>query len=554
MKNINKDNFSDFEREWQQAFEDAEMEPGKDIWNNIDAKLANKETDKYKRRIVYYRWMTAASVIFAIGLSYFSLNYAFNGGLANEGSETNSPGVVGSSEPVTAGEQDQRIEPLNPSEGLAKEVGPDAAIDSKGDSPQVAYGEGESNEQLVDSQNISGVKSSSALKSNLSAGSVAENSNKETKDETNTQTHSENWTINAREEGDELQIAESKTLMEDDPALSNDEDVFNENAHAAMLAASSGSDESSEGSANINAGETIVSEAGLNSLNGYAYNDMLYAELMDPPYIYSIPGVALIREDVKDDNKQPKLWAGLNVGSSLFDPNFDQGSNFQPKTSPALANFSSDDGARVLPQTASFNESTDPGISYSVGVNFGLRLTEKWVIQSGIAYAHRSASTNSTTNVRNVANDIKTPANFGNVATESDKNVLTSVTQDYQLLNSFQFASVPLKAGYLLVDRKFGIMVLAGVSADFFLSNTLSESDDKIEEVKVAAGSDSPFRDVNFNGVIGAEFSYRLSRNYHLTIEPNYGVALNSFTKSGSSFTSNPQTFGIAAGLKFYWK
>src|SRR5690606_40138948 len=38
----------------------------------------------YKRKIVYYRWMAAASVLFAIGLSYFSLDHAFNNQMATE--------------------------------------------------------------------------------------------------------------------------------------------------------------------------------------------------------------------------------------------------------------------------------------------------------------------------------------------------------------------------------------------------------------------------------------------------------------------------------------
>src|SRR5690606_14614942 len=98
MKNIDKDKFSDFEREWQNAFQDAEMEPAKDIWNNIDAHLANKEADKYKRKIVYYRWMAAASILFAMGLSYVSLNYAFNSGVATRSGEIESPAVVETSE------------------------------------------------------------------------------------------------------------------------------------------------------------------------------------------------------------------------------------------------------------------------------------------------------------------------------------------------------------------------------------------------------------------------------------------------------------------------
>lgn len=97
-------------------------------------------------------------------------------------------------------------------------------------------------------------------------------------------------------------------------------------------------------------------------------------------------------------------------------------------------------------------------------------------------------------------------------------------------------------------------MLTAGIAADIFLSNTLKESNDKLEDVTVDAGKDSPFREVNFNGLIGAELFYQLSNKYHLTLEPNYSIALNPFTKSNKGFESTPQTFGLSAGLKYYWK
>lgn len=53
MKDINKEEFSDFEKAWQQAFEQAEMPVGPDVWNNIDGHLANNEADKYKRKIIF---------------------------------------------------------------------------------------------------------------------------------------------------------------------------------------------------------------------------------------------------------------------------------------------------------------------------------------------------------------------------------------------------------------------------------------------------------------------------------------------------------------------
>src|SRR5690606_21799060 len=170
-----------------------------------------------------------------------------------------------------------------------------------------------------------------------------------------------------------------------------------------------------------------------------------------------------------------------------------------------------------------------------------------------VQYAYKSASTNSTTYMRNNYDERIKPALTNATNTEALNFSNASFTQEYDLLNSFEFATIPVKAGYLLVDRKVGLMLTAGVGADIFLSNTLSENNDRLDDVRMTSGSESPFGDVNFNGLVGAELFYKISRQYHLTLEPNYSIALSPITKSQSDFRSHQQTLGISAGLKDYW-
>ena len=542
MKDINKEDFSDFESGWQKAFEDVEMSPGKDVWSNIDTNLANKETSKYKRKVAYYKWVAAASIVFAIGLSYFSLNNISKSDfVANE----NEIVKESKNQDLIESKLNENIDPqgqnLIVGEGLNDENEFDNSEKNGGAEERYAENKNTSEKDIEAADDVQRLAEKSkelspereVSPSEKAYGALAKN----TKDgKEATLENDGNALTEELISGNELQV--DGTLVDED-----ENKTTNENSWAASQA--------SESNSNIYA---TASGTAIEPLEGYPYNNSEFlAELLDPPYIYSIPGVSVFRENKEEESGISVLWAGLNVGSGLFDPNFQEGSNFQPKTSPALFNSSSV-AKESSPQEASFEESTDPGVSYSLGVNFGVRLTDKWVVQSGVAYAHKRASTNSTTSLQNIKNVSKTPAYLGDLTTASYSNALSNVTQDYQLMNSFEFISVPLKAGYLILDRKVGIMILGGLSADVFLSNTLSESDNKLEEVRVEAGSDSPFRKVNFNGVIGAEFSYEISENYHLTLEPNYGIALNPLTKSASSFSSNPQTFGISAGLKFYLK
>lgn len=554
MKDINKEAFSDFESGWQKAFEDAEMSPAKDIWNNIDAKLANKESSKYKKKVAYYRWVAAASVLFAIGLSYFSLN---NNNFDNTQSiASENTNQISNNNMLSTNKSDSES-----SLGDQKDVN-DGGLLSKSDIEDSEVDLSETSDDVIDSEQVNGSLLNASEKALAFQNSNSQGTSENSGESNTTGLHGDGSVSSSpvEEAGRDQMVRneDSGTMIEQSDFLvaGREDDEMSDNPVVLLTEAS---DEtltlSKQHAASSGSGKSDDARSLLNPLQGFTPEDKLHAALMEAPYIYSIPGVAIIRDEEKSKNNSSVLWAGLNLGSSLFDPNFQEGSNFQPQTSPALASYM-DIGRESAPQEASFKESTDPGFSYSLGVNFGVRLTERFILQSGVGYAQRRSSTNSTTYLQNNKNISKAPAYLGDETSDDGPNALNNnnVSQDYQLLNSFEFVSVPLKAGYLIVDRKIGIMVLGGVSADIFLSNTLSENNDKIEETKVDAGSDSPFRDVNFNGVIGAEFSYKISRNYHLTLEPNYGVAINSFTKSASNFSSNPQTFGISAGLKFYLK
>lgn len=507
MKDINREEFSDFEKAWQQAFEQEEMPVGPDVWNNVDGHLANKDADKYKRKIIFYKWVAAASVVFAISLSVF--NYYYNASQVNL-ADAEKPLINNT---LSSGE-------LNPTEAYASR-NKDTASDKINST--VTNG----NDMAVQ-RDIENIRSD--------------------RDQSSTGTIAESKPLGPPSSASMLALVEANESVQHETAqnMSGSEEA---NKSLAIVSPKGIIDEliDEEGAM---ASTAVAQPHDVLRQDGQPYHMEHFAQLLEPPYIYAIPGVKM---PTSEDKSQPKImWAGLNVGSGIFDPNFENGSNYQPTTSPALSKTYA--SARESPQAATFSESTTAGVSYSLGLNFGMRLNEKWVIQSGVQYAYKSASTNSTTYLRNNYDEKIRPALTNDMSTEALNFSNASFTQEYDLLNSFEFATIPVKAGYLLIDRKVGLMLTAGVGADIFLSNTISENNDRLDDVRMTSGRESPFRDVNFNGLVGAELFYQISRQYHLTLEPNYSIALSPLTKSQSHFQSQPQTFGITAGLKYYWK
>ena len=59
-----------FEEQWSEVFDAAEATPSEQVWTNIDGVLANQEASKYRRGVVFYRWLAAASIVLATSLGF----------------------------------------------------------------------------------------------------------------------------------------------------------------------------------------------------------------------------------------------------------------------------------------------------------------------------------------------------------------------------------------------------------------------------------------------------------------------------------------------------
>ncbi len=127
-------------------------------------------------------------------------------------------------------------------------------------------------------------------------------------------------------------------------------------------------------------------------------------------------------------------------------------------------------------------------------------------------------------------------------------------TEEIQLKNSYEFASVPFKAGYIVLDRKLNIAMLAGITGDFLLRNRISHSENLINEVTNKAGEDSPYKSMYINGTIGTSLGYLIADHYYLNLEPSYRTALNDLTKEAFTLTSRPNSFYLTFGISYRFK
>jgi hypothetical protein len=189
-----------------------------------------------------------------------------------------------------------------------------------------------------------------------------------------------------------------------------------------------------------------------------------------------------------------------------------------------------------------------------------MKLSKRWTIESGIQYAMTDVTSKTNVIIENDffaqpipnTSEVMGMPPIAGMATQDAQ--VEYVNEDIDLQNSFQFASVPLKAGFIVVDRKVNFKINAGIAADFYLGNTLKDSEKRVATLEVNPGSESPYRDLNFSGLAGIELGYRIVDRLNLSIEPNYRHALQPSTKGTSNFETVPTGFGVLAGLKYSFR
>ncbi len=246
---------------------------------------------------------------------------------------------------------------------------------------------------------------------------------------------------------------------------------------------------------------------------------LLLAQLQDVEKKY--------QQEDKKHNVNEKLWTALGMSAGAYDPNM----------SSAVSTLSVNGRSAVSDASV--------GTTYAIGLSMGTRLSKRFVLQGGVSYLTQNADFTSATTTSHGF------AALNEYANSFKLDAQTMVAAPYRVNSSLQFISVPIQAGYVLVDQNFGIQLNGGVATDLFLQNTLTPEDDHYQKVTQSAGSDSPYRTVNFSGLLGTEFSYKVARQYRVALVPGIRYSLNSLYKDDVGTKINPVAYDVSLRFRY---
>jgi len=531
------DKRSAFEEQWKDAFEGAEVTPSADLWKNIDNQLTMQENGKYRKGFIFYRAVAAACIICLLGLGYYTWQTDL---------ETTEKGLVTQQESsqnqqaTDTAEKDKALA-LKQSES-AEDMGNTAAQDVDPDlseQPSLAYQKPA--ETTKEQGRTTGSQDLSAASSTFSGSELALSSNKQEEGllsgRTTSSATSEAHGQNSNQKSQDATV--DKALPQNKLSMGNTIAAYAENLADAAL--------------------SYVS-----SLGPALSEEPLLSWAKDIDRLYRVPQSSSNEER---EQERTRFFAGLNLATSYFDPNFSTSTNStlemaSPDLSP-MYNFSGSGGElakdhRTMEASSVPVESgleNTPQLSLSYGVDLGLMLGERLSLESGLDFGKLSSTTQTSWVVEDFQQGERIPLLATNVKASAEANTKTQyVSEKQQLTNSFSFLSIPLKLGYHLGGEKVKFNMSSGVAANFFLNNELSDQSGQLNTVNISSDGESPFRSVYYSGIVSGGVNYKLARHYALSLSPYYNFSLGSLTESGNNFSSQPNSFGLDFGLRYNFR
>ncbi len=502
------------------AFEGAEYSPSENAWVNIELELERAEGKKMRRRIFFYKMLAAASITFALAVAGAGIIYlqGEQDAVANK-----SPRVedINSSQNLAETQQSSKENPTSTETVLLPEDNAQASIGSEKKSTRAKLG------------------------SNALAGRDADSveNHEDTQQVAHSVQQSESVSGSANRTTAGIVSTENMSRTEEvaKPVNGNPSEIpVNDGGGGSQLAAVQ-SEENKDGEpAPVETGSSVKTDRNEAIANADTPSEadpvqMMFQKLQDREK--EIAEKANNKRKGSEESKREELWTSLGFAAGGYNGS---GSHIAMSPANALAMNSTLD-----------NQAKASGSSYSVNVSFGRRLSERLVIQGGLSYLNNSTNYVSNQVVLDQNNAFK-PATFKDLrASEASLYSNTNIipTAPHEVNSSLEFISLPIQAGYMIIDRKFGFQINAGVSTDFFIQNTIDPQGSDLQKTTQQRGAESPYRSTNFSGLMGTELTYRLGQNYRLSLNPGLRYPFNSIFKDETGIESLPLTFDV--GLRF---
>ncbi len=511
---------SNFEEEWQKAFNDASFAPPSDMWERIEQDLERKK----RRPFLFFLRPSAmlagiaATLVLALGGILF-----FN----QQDSKTPLASVSGNTPKVSSKSQttnnqsntaEANIENLASSSASVTE--PSFPIENYNDKQTLALAENNINKRVTNSKK-------SIQNNQLMLAAVS--------------------TINTNV-GDMIVNIDKKNSQASDKIIIQ---TTNNQSEKTTLPAQ-----------NEHQG---IADLALLKHRDFQYLGSRYTlkrnKLVFESEVTEVPVVA---------SNDSKFWLGLQSGVSPFDPNMKLGglNTVALAQADAYASMSNTPSVGASPSAGDKQgnvmvsqpqNAIRAGIGINTGVAMGYKISKKWNFESGIRYLRGNSTLNSNTYAfqqNGYANTFLADYLLQNSSNQdmqsANKQINTVVADASQFGNRYEYLMIPMQVGYEIgLSKKIALNILAGVSTDIFLQNTIINDNSILQEKSTINTSSNIYKPLNLSGLGGVRASCLVSKHWQLNLGSSYQHSLFSGINNSTALQMRLKMFGLNYGLNY---
>lgn len=483
-------NKKDIGRLFQEKFKDFEETPDELVWNAIEEKLRKKED---KKRVIPLWWkLSGVAALFIIGLLLF---------------QNSTETKVGNEEDKIVFEEDKNStkDIITTNEELEN---------NRKNEEKIVFENEISNESASENkENLTKKSNRSNLKTDKNAAVVSSENNK-SKESFSTSNRDKNTFRNNKNETD-FKNSEKKVAAQNN--IQSEKSTTNSNTENKLIFDLEKSITENKTTTNENKIDSTKTETSL-------------AEVKVEPNA--------LEELLSEKEKKPKVEPKLN--------------KWEITTAIAPVYLgSSSNGSPIDSQFANNSKEYENTMSYGVGVNYSLN--KKFAVRTGVNKVNLSYLTNnvefypeiSTSRIQNIKYEGQGVfINIQNILLEPKVNFNASQFGSIQQMMSYY--EVPLEVSYRLLNKKFGINLIGGVSSFILDDNKIMVVSD---DFSALVGEANNLNKLHFSTNFGIGFRYSFFKSFQVNFEPTFKYQLNTFSHSNGGF--KPYFIGLYSGISY---
>jgi hypothetical protein len=383
-------------------------------------------------------------------------------------------------------------------------------------------------------------------------------------DADNTKTNSKtNWNSNLQNKSVEINSVSNKSVEKkvrrNNAVTSNSKEIQKENLNEVLNESKTTSQESlflnaaeqsteknkvTSAESNTKIGGIELSKADDSSITNKKINSSLMEQDSSALPLATIPNP--LEEILKKKNeKKEEVFA------------FTKLNRWQVTTNVAPIYFNSaSTGSPIESQFAENSKSYENNVSVGIGVQYALN--KKLSIRTGVNKITLGYGTNDimffsalnaqvfgTLNSSNFMSNIEVISANNSIALRPFEDNLQNMERGV-LNQRMGYYEVPLELSYAVVNKKFGVHVIGGLSTLFLNENAVSVQS---ATENMSLGKANNLNDVHFSSNIGLGFKYEFWKNFEAHFEPTLKYQFNTFSRDAGNF--RPYFVGLYSGVSY---